>query len=103
MKGRHSTVNAIVAITTWAKIAGFVAVVTFWALSGERALQRCRCWTNATFKHELCCMRCLQVAGFVEAVNHKIRRQMEELERLPGATVAPHTVEGVPLETYITR
>lgn len=50
----------------------------------------------------------VKAAGYVEGVTHKIRRQMEELERAlpPGTTAGPShqlTVEGVPLETYITR
>lgn len=40
----------------------------------------------------------------MEGVSHKIRRQIEEFERLgSGAESIALTVDGVPIDTYITR
>ncbi|XP_072968814.1 V-type proton ATPase subunit C [Typha angustifolia] len=41
--------------------------------------------------------------AFIEGVSHKIRRQIEELERASGVEGGALTVDGVPVETYITR
>ncbi|XP_042493552.1 V-type proton ATPase subunit C-like isoform X2 [Macadamia integrifolia] len=40
---------------------------------------------------------------FVEGVSHKIRRQIEELERILGTESGALTVEGVPVDSYLTR
>ncbi|WVZ88177.1 hypothetical protein U9M48_034725 [Paspalum notatum var. saurae] len=40
---------------------------------------------------------------FVEGVSHKIRRQIEELERAGGIESGALTVDGVPVDTYLTR
>ncbi|OEL31987.1 V-type proton ATPase subunit C [Dichanthelium oligosanthes] len=40
---------------------------------------------------------------FVEGVSHKIRRQIEELERAGGVDSGALTVDGVPVDTYLTR
>ncbi|MCL7048795.1 hypothetical protein MKW94_002608 [Papaver nudicaule] len=41
--------------------------------------------------------------NFVEGVSHKIRRQIEELERVAGVESSGLTVEGVPVDSYLTR
>ncbi|KAG9446215.1 hypothetical protein H6P81_012343 [Aristolochia fimbriata] len=41
--------------------------------------------------------------SFIEGVSHKIRRQVEELERVSGIEGGPLTVEGVPVDSYLTR
>lgn len=41
--------------------------------------------------------------AFIEGISHKIRRQIEELERSSGGEGGALTVDGVPVETYITR
>ncbi|RWR74448.1 V-type proton ATPase subunit C [Cinnamomum micranthum f. kanehirae] len=40
---------------------------------------------------------------FVEGVSHKIRRQVEELERASGVETGALTVDGVPVDSYLTR
>ncbi|KAJ1704761.1 hypothetical protein LUZ63_004540 [Rhynchospora breviuscula] len=45
----------------------------------------------------------LKSNAFIEGVSHKIRRQIDELERLSGAEGGALTVDGVPVETYVTR
>ncbi|AQK88863.1 V-type proton ATPase subunit C [Zea mays] len=40
---------------------------------------------------------------FVEGVSHKIRRQIEDLERAGGVESGTLTVDGVPVDTYLTR
>ncbi|XP_039172359.1 V-type proton ATPase subunit C [Eucalyptus grandis] len=40
---------------------------------------------------------------FVEGVSHKIRRQIEELERVSGVESSSLTVDGVPVDSYLTR
>ncbi|XP_077212169.1 vacuolar ATP synthase subunit C (VATC) / V-ATPase C subunit / vacuolar proton pump C subunit (DET3) [Tasmannia lanceolata] len=40
---------------------------------------------------------------FIEGVSHKIRRQVEELERVSGIEGSPLTVDGVPVDSYLTR
>ncbi|KAF2932405.1 hypothetical protein DAI22_05g285600 [Oryza sativa Japonica Group] len=40
---------------------------------------------------------------FIEGVSHKIRRQIEELERAGGVESGALTVDGVPVDTYLTR
>ncbi|KAJ4974626.1 hypothetical protein NE237_007800 [Protea cynaroides] len=40
---------------------------------------------------------------FVEGVSHKIRRQIEELERISGTESGALTVDGVPVDSYLTR
>ncbi|XP_078434476.1 vacuolar ATP synthase subunit C (VATC) / V-ATPase C subunit / vacuolar proton pump C subunit (DET3) [Wolffia australiana] len=41
--------------------------------------------------------------NFIEGVSHKIRRQIEELEKVSGSDGGALTVNGVPVETYLTR
>ncbi|KHN28568.1 V-type proton ATPase subunit C [Glycine soja] len=41
--------------------------------------------------------------NFVEGVTHKIRRQIEELERVSGIDTGALTVDGVPVDSYLTR
>ncbi|CAL5192991.1 unnamed protein product [Lathyrus oleraceus] len=41
--------------------------------------------------------------AFMEGVSHKIRRQIEELERVSGVNTAALTVDGVPVDSYLTR
>ncbi|KAI3954253.1 hypothetical protein MKW98_018077 [Papaver atlanticum] len=41
--------------------------------------------------------------NFVEGVSHKIRRQIEELERVSGVESSGLTVDGVPVDSYLTR
>ncbi|KAH1194185.1 V-type proton ATPase subunit C [Glycine soja] len=41
--------------------------------------------------------------NFVEGVTHKIRRQIEELERVSGIDSGALTVDGVPVDSYLTR
>uniref|UniRef100_A0A7N0TQM0 V-type proton ATPase subunit C n=1 Tax=Kalanchoe fedtschenkoi TaxID=63787 RepID=A0A7N0TQM0_KALFE len=41
--------------------------------------------------------------SFVEGVSHKIRRQIEELERVTGVESSGLTVDGVPVDSYLTR
>lgn len=45
----------------------------------------------------------LQSNSFVEGVTHKIRRQIEELERGSGGESNALTVDGVPVDSYLTR
>lgn len=45
----------------------------------------------------------LKSNSFVESVSHKIRRQIEELERVSGIESSSLTVDGVPVDTYLTR
>ncbi|PKU71902.1 V-type proton ATPase subunit C [Dendrobium catenatum] len=40
---------------------------------------------------------------FIEGVSHKIRRQIEDLERASGIDSLALTVDGVPVDTYLTR
>ncbi|KAL2334269.1 hypothetical protein Fmac_015482 [Flemingia macrophylla] len=40
---------------------------------------------------------------FMEGVSHKIRRQIEELERVSGVVSSSLTVDGVPVDSYLTR
>ncbi|KAL6848833.1 hypothetical protein ACP4OV_021416 [Aristida adscensionis] len=40
---------------------------------------------------------------FIEGVSHKIRRQIEDLERAGGVESGALTVDGVPVDTYLTR
>ncbi|CAM8942081.1 unnamed protein product [Rhodiola kirilowii] len=40
---------------------------------------------------------------FVEGVSQKIRRQIEDLERLSGVDTTSLTVDGVPVDSYLTR
>ncbi|PKA55885.1 V-type proton ATPase subunit C [Apostasia shenzhenica] len=40
---------------------------------------------------------------FIEGVSHKIRRQIEDLERVSGIESGALTVDGVPVDTYLTR
>lgn len=46
---------------------------------------------------------CLQSNSFMEGVSHKIRRQIEELERISGVVSSGLTVDGVPVDSYLTR
>ncbi|KAK4751529.1 hypothetical protein SAY87_005011 [Trapa incisa] len=41
--------------------------------------------------------------SFMEGVSHKIRRQMEELERVSCVESNALTVDGVPVDSYLTR
>ncbi|KAK7380723.1 hypothetical protein VNO78_33239 [Psophocarpus tetragonolobus] len=41
--------------------------------------------------------------SFVEGVSHKIRRQIEELERVSGVVSSGLSVDGVPVDSYLTR
>lgn len=45
----------------------------------------------------------LQSNAFIEGVSHKIRRQIEELERVSGVDGGALTVDGVPVDSYLTR
>ncbi|RVW52624.1 V-type proton ATPase subunit C [Vitis vinifera] len=45
----------------------------------------------------------LKSNSFVEGVTHKIRRQIEELERGSGGESNALTVDGVPVDSYLTR
>lgn len=45
----------------------------------------------------------MQSNSFVEGVSHKIRRQIEELERTSGTLTSALTVDGVPVDSYLTR
>ncbi|KAF8020892.1 hypothetical protein BT93_G1334 [Corymbia citriodora subsp. variegata] len=45
----------------------------------------------------------LKSNSFVEGVSHKIRRQIEELERVSGVESSSLTVDGVPVDSYLTR
>ncbi|KAH7657471.1 ATPase V1 complex subunit C protein [Dioscorea alata] len=45
----------------------------------------------------------LKSNSFIEGVSHKIRRQIEELEKASGVEGGALTVDGVPVETYLTR
>ncbi|KMZ65420.1 V-type proton ATPase subunit C [Zostera marina] len=40
---------------------------------------------------------------FIEGVTQKIRRQIDELERVTGTDGSPPTVDGVPVDSYLTR
>lgn len=39
----------------------------------------------------------------MEGVSHKIRRQIEELDRVSGIESSALTVDGVPVDSYLTR
>ncbi|KMZ64235.1 V-type proton ATPase subunit C [Zostera marina] len=41
--------------------------------------------------------------SFIEGVSHKIRRQIEEIERIVGGEGGSLTVDGVPVDSYLTR
>ncbi|XVF16119.1 hypothetical protein REPUB_Repub10bG0003900 [Reevesia pubescens] len=45
----------------------------------------------------------LKSNSFIEGVSHKIRRQIEELERVSGLESNALTVDGVPVDSYLTR
>lgn len=45
----------------------------------------------------------LKSNAFVEGVTHKIRRQIDELERASGVDAGALTVDGVPIDSYLTR
>ena len=45
----------------------------------------------------------VQSNSFVEGVSHKIRRQIEDLERVSGVESSALTVDGVPVDSYLTR
>nr|DAD38788.1 TPA_asm: hypothetical protein HUJ06_013110 [Nelumbo nucifera] len=45
----------------------------------------------------------LKSNSFVEGVSHKIRRQIEELERTSGVEGGALRVDGVPIDSYLTR
>ncbi|XP_051147970.1 V-type proton ATPase subunit C [Andrographis paniculata] len=45
----------------------------------------------------------LKANSFIEGVSHKIRRQIEELERVSGVVTSSLTVDGVPVDSYLTR
>ncbi|CAK9177465.1 unnamed protein product [Ilex paraguariensis] len=41
--------------------------------------------------------------SFIEGVSQKIRRQIEELERVSGVVSSSLTVDGAPVDSYLTR
>ncbi|KAI5659816.1 hypothetical protein M9H77_28609 [Catharanthus roseus] len=45
----------------------------------------------------------LKSNSFIEGVSQKIRRQIEELERVSGVVSSSLTVDGVPVDSYLTR
>ena len=45
----------------------------------------------------------VQSNAFIEGVSHKIRRQIEELERVSGMISSSMTVEDIPVDSYLTR
>ncbi|CAL5361777.1 unnamed protein product [Camellia sinensis] len=45
----------------------------------------------------------LKSNSFIEGESHKIRRQIEELERVSGVVSSSLTVDGVPVVSYLTR
>lgn len=45
----------------------------------------------------------VQSNSFMEGVSQKIRRQIEELERVSGVESGGLTVDGVPVDSYLTR
>ncbi|PRQ32666.1 putative ATPase, V1 complex, subunit C [Rosa chinensis] len=45
----------------------------------------------------------LKSNNFVEAVSHKIKCQIKELERVSGVKSSSVTVDGVPMDSYLTR
>ncbi|XP_022872220.1 V-type proton ATPase subunit C isoform X1 [Olea europaea var. sylvestris] len=45
----------------------------------------------------------LKSNNFIEGVSHKIRRQIEDLERVSGVMSSSLTVDGVPVDSYLTR
>uniref|UniRef100_A0A5B6ZZ71 V-type proton ATPase subunit C n=1 Tax=Davidia involucrata TaxID=16924 RepID=A0A5B6ZZ71_DAVIN len=45
----------------------------------------------------------LKSNNFIEGVSHKIRRQIEELEKVSGVASSSLTVDGVPVDSYLTR
>ncbi|KAI4366954.1 hypothetical protein MLD38_022751 [Melastoma candidum] len=45
----------------------------------------------------------LKSNSFVEGVSHKIRRQIEELEKVSSGESTALTVDGVPVDSYLTR
>ena len=45
----------------------------------------------------------MQANSFMEGVSHKIRRQIEELEKVSGVMSSGLTVDGVPVDSYLTR
>ncbi|KAL3502367.1 hypothetical protein ACH5RR_036816 [Cinchona calisaya] len=45
----------------------------------------------------------LKSNSFIEGVSHKIRRQIEELEKVSGVVSSSLTVDGVPVDSYLTR
>ncbi|KAM7251028.1 hypothetical protein ACFE04_022911 [Oxalis oulophora] len=45
----------------------------------------------------------LKSNSFVEASSHKIRRQIEDLERVSGVDSSALTVDGVPVDSYLTN
>lgn len=45
----------------------------------------------------------IKANSVVEGVTHKIRRQIEELERVLGSEAGPLSIEGVPVDSYLTR
>lgn len=54
-------------------------------------------------KSEVVALLVLQSNSFIEGVSHKIRRQIDELEKVSGGEGGALTVDGVPVETYVTR
>jgi hypothetical protein len=45
----------------------------------------------------------VQSNSFIEGVAQKIRRQIEELQRVSGVESNALTVDGVPVDSYLTR
>ncbi|PIA39467.1 hypothetical protein AQUCO_02600131v1 [Aquilegia coerulea] len=49
------------------------------------------------------CDDLLKSNNFVEGVSNKIKRQIEDLERISGGESTALTVDGVPVDSYLTR
>ena len=45
----------------------------------------------------------VQSNSFMEGVSQKIKRQIEELEKVSGVESNVLTVDGVPVDSYLTR
>ncbi|KAK3042513.1 hypothetical protein RJ639_000237 [Escallonia herrerae] len=45
----------------------------------------------------------LKSNSFIEGVSHKIRRQIEDLEKVSGILSSSLSVDGVPVDSYLTR
>lgn len=45
----------------------------------------------------------MQSNAFIEGCSHKIRRQIEDLEKVSGILASSLTVDGVPVDSYLTK